>query len=312
MVIPCNDLCEAEQREAELPPLDTTKDNYDKGSGSSSRCPRAGAIILETWKGLRTQVGTSCNTWRCISCRNRNMARFKATVVSGCLTLGRCSFITITYKTDSPRLQDAGCVARDWAAFWRRLKKSDPSLKLQWLRIMEVTKKGTPHFHVLVGTVPPNLAIRCWGRYGFSAQRYKARMPTCSCLSHKMGRAWSGVTKGESWIVFGVPVYSGAGAASYLAKYISKDLGGTRYGALGMGRRFSKSNGWPSEKRRRLKPGRDGWKRSLWTNGSPPSDLELKWDQLPKTGTQRQIVEESRQMAKRYLKIGGLDGNTLN
>ncbi len=252
MVIPGQVMLEAEQREASLP-LDTYKDNWDKGRGSSAACPRAGAVMLETAGGATRQVTTNCNTWSCVACRDRNLRRFKAVVSCGCLTLGRCSFITITYKAGSKRLADAGCVQSDWAALMRRLKKQSPWIrKMAYLRVTELTKKGTPHIHAIFGTMPEEKRINCWGSR-FIIGPYKERMETCECFSHQVGRSWLKVTGGDSYICFAIAVTSAKGAGAYLAKYMGKHMQ-----ERSVGRRFNKSRNWPCEKRRRLLPGPEG------------------------------------------------------
>jgi len=288
----------AEQREA-ASALDIYKDNWNKGRGSSSECPRAGAVILETVSGAIRQVTTNCNTWRCVSCRDRNLKRFKAVVSLGCSTLGRCSFITITYKAGSKRLADVNCVQKDWIALMRRLKAQSPWIqKMAYLRVTELTKKGTPHIHAIFGTIPRERRINCWARNEFAIKRYVARMKTCECFSHEVGRSWSAVTSGESYICFGITVTSARGAGAYLGKYMAKGM------FAGEGRRFNKSRDWPSEKRRRLLPGTEGFKRALWTPGGAPKDLEGQWDDIPRSGTERQIRESKRTAVERLLRIG--------
>ncbi len=297
-MIPCNDACEADQREAELLSLDTIKDKYNKGRGSSSDCPRAGAMMLQTYDGLKRQVTTACNTWSCVGCRDRNKMRFRNIVASGCSTLGRCSFITITYKAGSKRLERAGCVQRDWQALTRRLKKQSPWVsQLEYLKVTEKTKKGTPHHHLIMGTIPLEKKINCWRRNDFQVGVFRERMGVCGCLSHEIARSWASVTGGESFIVFGVAVTSARGAGSYLGKYMAKVM------PEGNGRRFSKSNGWPSEKRRRLIPGK-GWVRVQWSPGPSPEDLERSWDDIPRSGTKRQKEESRRNAVKRFIKLG--------
>ncbi len=285
--------------------LDTTKDKYDKGRGSSALCPRVGGMILESWRGQVTGVTTNCNTWSCVACRERNLRRFKAIVKSGCSTLGRCSLMTITYKAGSRRLRDADCVSKDWQALTRVLKRESPWIRsMQYLKVKEMTKKGTPHLHIIFGTVPQDKMINCWRRGDFRVGPYRRRIPTCPCFSHAMARAWSAVTDGESYICFAVPVTGAAGAASYLAKYMAK----TMFRDV-QGRRYSKSLGWPSEKRRRLLPGPKGWRRHLWTAGGMPQDLDSKWDEIPKSGTERQKQESHRETLKRFIKLGEQHGN---
>jgi len=279
--------------------LDTYKDNWDKGRGSSGDCPRAGAVILETAGGAIREVSTNCNTWRCVGCRNRNLTRFKAVVSSGCSTLGRCSFITITYKAGSRRLEDAGCVQADWQALMRRLKRRSPWIKkMAYLRVTELTKKRTPHIHAIFGTIPQKKRINCWGAGEFRIKRYREIFETCDCFSHEVGRSWSAVNGGESYICFGIAVTSATGAGAYLGKYMAKGMFDR------VGRRFNKSRDWPSEKRRRLLPGPNGFRRAVWTAGRAPEDISLKWDAIPRSGTDAQRRNGKKAAAKRLLRVG--------
>lgn len=61
----------------------------------------------------------------------------------------------------------------------------------------------------------------------------------------------------------------------------------------------------PSEKRRRLLPGPDGFARLHWSPGPGPEDLKDLWDDIPRSGTDKQKVDSQREAAKRLLKIGG-------
>ncbi len=240
--------------------LDTLKDKYNKGTGASAVCPRRGHVLLQSKKGV-TMVNTNCNSWRCVSCRDRNLRRFKTMVRTGILAAGKSAFITVTYKAGSARLEDAGCVQRDWMALQRIIRQEDLDLgQSPWIRVMELTKKGTPHLHVVLGSIKPERRIRCFGS-DFHVQRYLDRFESCECIAHLYGRAWRRVTKGTSFIVHAVPIGSAQGAASYLAKYMQKTFDGERSEELGMKRRWSKSNNWPSEPRARL----EETKRGQWT-----------------------------------------------
>jgi len=70
------------------------------------------------------------------------------------------------------------------------------------------------------------------------------------------------------------------------------------------GRRFNTSRNWPSEKRRRLLSGEDKFKRAIWTPGGAPEDIALKWDEIPRSGTDRQKREGIKTAARRLMKIG--------
>ncbi len=140
------------------------------------------------------------------------------------------------------------------------------------LRVMELTKKGTPHFHLCLGNVPEDVPLRCYGN-AFDVRSYKASYETCGCLSHVLGRVWSRVQGGESYIVHVVPVSGAKAAGSYMAKYMMKDFDGERMKRLGMTRRFSRSRNWPSEPRARFEVtlGK-GWHRTWFAPGEVDID----------------------------------------
>ena len=123
-----------------------------RGMGTSGACPSQGSMRLVSWDGEFARVRTNCKTWRCVSCRGRMLNLFRMRVESGCLILGRCAFITLTYQADSERLRDARCVEKDWKALWRRLTVQGLQ-NLKWLRVMEVTRKGIPHYHLVAGPI---------------------------------------------------------------------------------------------------------------------------------------------------------------
>ncbi len=236
------------------------------------------------------------------------MNRFKAIVRAGISTQIRCAFITITYKAGAERLNHAGCVARDWKAFLRLLQQKHPELRsLPMLRVMELTKQGTPHFHLCIGSVPSDTPLRCYGN-SFEVGPFLRRWNTCPCLSHKLARVWSAVQNGESWIVHCVPVRGAGGAAVYLAKYMAKEFDGERMEVLGMKRRFSKSRNWPSEPRARLEGSHGkGWRRSWFKEGWV--DVEsLKPGLSEEAGkmrrTERQQEEVTKQALRRVIAAG--------
>ncbi len=120
----------------------------------------------------------------------------------------------------------------------------------------------------------------------------------CPCFSHEVARAWSAVTRGESYICFGIAVTSASGAGAYLGKYMGKDM------FTAKGRRFQKSRGWPSDQRARFKSGPGGFKRVEWTAGGAPDDIALKWDRLERTGGAKRVEERKTAALKRLLRLG--------
>ncbi len=248
-----------------------------EGMGMSSDCPRKGSILLQSWDRRVIIINTTCNTWRCVGCRDRLKSAFKAKVNTGVSRTGRCAFITITYKAGGQRLLAAECVKKDWQAFTRRLRLHAKWVsEMEWLRVMELTKAGTPHHHLVMGPVPQEKRVRCWKRYeSLDATHYLRNLDSCACLSHTMAREWYAVT-GDSWLIHGMPVYSAKGAGSYMAKYMGKEFDGDRAAELGMQRRWSTSRGWPGTSRMRLQQsGRpEGWARHSFRYGQVEADIE--------------------------------------
>ena len=300
----------ADERSEEAPPLDTTKDKwYNPGAASSSHCPRQGSILLERRRGGGvTVVQTTCNSWRCLGCRNRNERRFRAIVEIGCSTLKRSCFITITYKAGARRLADAQCVPKDWRALWRVLHKQTLWTRdLKWLRVMETTKKGTPHFHLIAGPIPEAKPINCWGS-SLEIKRYRERLDTCECVAYTFARAWRRVQRGESYLVHAMVINSEKGAGKYLAKYMEKTLADELI-ERGMARRWSTSRDWPAERRVRLAGSvdGDGWTRREWTEGPVKEYSELQKHLSKNAGERRmsekQAREEHRRVMKEYMRM---------
>ena len=302
----------ADERSEEASALDTTKDKWYKapGAASSSRCPREGSMLLERRKGGGvTIVRTNCNSWRCLGCRNRNDRRFRAIVEIGCSTLGRSCFITITYKAGSERLKDAECVAKDWRALWRRLSKVAPwTADLEWLRVMEKTKRQTPHFHLIAGPINVERQINCWGS-SLEIRRYRERLPFCECVAHTFARAWSSVQRGESYIVHAIEVNSSKGAGKYLSKYMIKTASEGPESRVSK-RRWSTSRGWPVERRVRLEGSleENGWRRRQWADGYVKdfSELEkhLSANASERRMTEKQAREAQKRAVKAFIKLG--------
>jgi hypothetical protein len=131
---------------------------------------------------------------------------------------------------------------------------------MPWLRVVELTKKGQAHLHILFGNVEHR--VRCWTKDEYKLMgkrawgtwfRSKERWETCDCLTHRMSRHWYALT-GDSWVVFGEPVTGAETAGKYLSKYMAKDMPHSRdYGQmmdiLGFSRRWSCSQDWPRDEK---------------------------------------------------------------
>lgn len=237
-----------------------------RGSAISSKCPRGGSIWLVSSEGS-VKMPTTCKTWRCKGCRDRLKSVFSARVEAGVYSLGRCAFMTLTYKMTSDSQRDALSVRKDWQEFWRRYKaKKYP--KVQWLRVVEITKKGQPHLHVVMGPIEGR--INCYGDKRIDARLFTEAMGNCDCLSHRMSELWLGVT-GDSWHVHTMLVRGAGRAGAYLFKYMAKTL--TTWAdleALGFKRRYSNSKSWPGRGRVRLQGSLEKrWYKRIFSNGQP-------------------------------------------
>lgn len=275
-----------------------------QGMGSSAACPKQGSMRLVSWDGESATVRTNCKTWRCTSCCVRMMNLFKMRIESGCLTLGRCALITLTYQADSPRLADVRCVEKDWKALWRRLKGRRES-RLKWMRVMEVTRRMIPHYHLVAGPVEGR--VRCY-RDRLLVGPYLKHFSSCDCLSHRLAREWQEVT-GDSYIVHAMEVTGARGAAAYLGKYLLKTFGAEgRLAALGMKRRWSSSRGWPGSGRLRMKVTDEKlWRRKLsyWTPGFLADDqiedgLERSGNEVVMALTKRNV---ERTQVKKIMEV---------
>ncbi len=242
------------------------------GIATSSACRRPGSIWLLSNSGEFGWMPTTCKTWRCKGCRDRMISLFKARVSTGCSTLGACAFITLTYKADARDPQDATFVRRDWKALCRRFPRLKSQLK--WLRVMEVTRKGTPHHHLVSGPILSDERVRCWSG-NVPIRQYERRFETCECLAHSIARHWYAVT-GDSYVVHATPVLGPRGAAAYMAKYLAKTFGNEgRLKSLGMARRWSSSRGWPGAGRQRLAPTvHEGWYERVFSYYRIPDGRE--------------------------------------
>ncbi len=281
------------------------------GRASSSFCVNGGSIKLITLSGRSTLMKTNCKTWSCLGCRNRMIALFKARVVAGVSALGRCAFITITYKAGVESERDAEYVRKDWVALFRRMRaQKNRASRWKWIRVIELTKKGTPHHHLIVGPIGVDDVISCMSR-SFDVKRYRRRFGNCSCLVHELAVHWKAVT-GDSYIVHGREVVGVEGAATYMAKYLTKTfMRDDRQKQTGMERRWSTSRGWPGEPRMRLRHTVEGsWSERLFRPGKVderflggPADLEERvGDDIVKKLFEKGKVKKSAKELERMLR----------
>lgn len=171
----------------------------------------------------------------------------------GCLTQEHCYFITLTIRASEGEIRSAVSVRRVWEQLLRRLKDRNPTLN--WIKVIEITKKGTPHLHLVVSGIG-NRKDRCDDYPKYSAAYIKK---SCGedCLLHEWGKIW--YEKTGAFVIDVRKVHSSEGMAFYLAKYLSKQLPSRAVlQDLGFTRRWSRSRNWPSPKPVQLRGSRDG------------------------------------------------------
>ena len=187
-------------------------------------CPRRGYLWFTNSSYEKLPVQATCKTWKCPACRKALVKKFAERLEYGCLTLGSSWLITLTLKLgDSSKIKDAVFVRKALERFWVRLKIRPNWKQVVWLKVIELTKKGQPHLHIVVGNIT-----------GTHRQ-----------LQLEAREAWLFVT-GDSYIVDVRPVSKAKEIGHYLGKYLAKGYAHReKLEALGFNRRWSASRGWP-------------------------------------------------------------------
>lgn len=234
-----------------------------KGNASKSECPRAGFIQMECL-GNRVTVPTNCKTWSCLACRDRVKTYVKMRMEHGILILGGGWLTTVTYRQGYGAQRNAASARKDWQELVRLLKIRNPNLA--WFQIPELTKKKQIHFHSMIGGLTGN-RIDCCQRSGKNCRHKRDKawaMAHCGkdCLEHEIAKTWYKIT-GDSWVVDARAIRGSVGAASYLSKYLAKQMQDRRMlTSMGFHRRWSCSRNWPSPQRLRFAvTAANGWER---------------------------------------------------
>lgn len=218
------------------------------------QCPRRGYVELQDTLGETIYAGTSCNTWRCEICRWRKKQEVEDRVKYGCLTDGPYYVITITLKEGRQHWRDAKSVLEALSRLLRIVRKENYP-KMRWIKVIELTKKKTPHWHLIVGGIgtPKDSCLR--PERGIRSERFK-NLPfskrwlrkTCLCVSHTWSKHWDNLNNSVSYIVDAELVYQPTTIGSYLGKYLVKSfLSFNELEAMGFERRWGCSRNWPRE-----------------------------------------------------------------
>lgn len=212
---------------------------------TAPKCPRRGFVLL----GTSTKdyvVPTTCKTWGCGVCYNKVRQLTALKMMYGCLSTGGPShFITVTYrKRDRDTTRNAKGVAKEWAAWWRLLKKQVAWKNAAWIKVPELTKRGQIHLHGIIVNAVGKASCRT---SEFGRKAWMLRNCSQNCLEHDMAKAWYEVTNRKSFVTDCQEIRSVAGTCAYVQKYMAKDFAGDRktLKSLGFKKRWSSSSNWP-------------------------------------------------------------------
>ena len=211
-------------------------------------CPRAKTLKL-TVKHTQHELymPTTCKTWRCSYCRKIREIQLKNLIVYGYTRLKPCEFITVTVKRERDgTCLDADSVKKAWTQWLRTVKKSRG--KMPWLKVVELTKNGVPHFHLITGSwTRKNQKTRCrpleWDAY--KKGWYYSCKAAEECLHCEVGRLWYEAT-GNSFVVDARPVVDEGVGAYFVKEYLLKSYSQMEARIeAGYPRLWSASRDWP-------------------------------------------------------------------
>lgn len=230
--------------------VDTVPVPFVKGR-KGEECPRSGYAILTKKEGKRLLIKTRCKTQRCVVCGPAVRAAIALKAEVGSWIHGASYFITLTLRTGTDSIRDAGYVQRVFRAFQSKLLR-DHQIKMKYMKVVELTKKGQPHLHLVAAGMPSGRVTRCRGhkneRAWVEGGCFQAGP---DCLLHIVSKAWLAVT-GDSWVCDVSPTRSGPAAGRYISKYVGKwDQG--KMLKLGFKRKWSATQGFTPDLHLRLR-----------------------------------------------------------
>ncbi len=212
-----------------------------------NECPKSGYVFL--WaENERIVIPTTCKGWRCIPCQPKKIFVMRKLAELGCYrlqgNLGSSSFITITYAMKGlSSIRNADIVQKDWRLLSKVFLRPKGMIMF---RVMELTKKGQVHLHLIASW--PSIGkeiLTCRIRGIRSSFKRDWLQLDCQCVEHELSRVWYRIT-GDSWITDVREISTAAKAGSYVASYIKKGMvAWSKLEALGFKRRYSRSCDWP-------------------------------------------------------------------
>lgn len=125
-----------------------------------TECPTG---TLYAWSPSGTTiVPARCKKWSCPDCGPRKARKLAARIMK---TPCR-RFITLTVRPD-PALSPAqllDVLSASWRICWKRIKRAQGPRATGYVRIVELTKAGTPHLHIVADSayIPQRQLSRWW------------------------------------------------------------------------------------------------------------------------------------------------------
>ncbi len=287
------------------------KEEYNKGAGTTSQCPRRGMVYLSPNSKEILGVPTNCKSWRCVSCRNRKLGMVASLMQYGLSVLDQTFLISLTYVAHSDafgqlvKCVDAKSASLDWRALVRILHRNPKYKNMATFRIVELTKRNQVHHHLLMGGLPTTISkseINC----GRIEDRLTSVYPRCYCLQCEWSNIWFTITH-DSWVVDVEETWDNEGVAWYLCKYLQKGMYGperTKLEALGFMRRYFRSNNWAADiQMRRRGSVEKRWQRVTWI-ASDPNKFIINWSKdhplMEQMGTDLAKQLQAKGQHKRY------------
>ena len=199
-----------------------------------SACRNPAWIEVRCHHGNKTHVVVRCR--RCEGCWHAWRSKVRHIISKGCFA-EKVYFLTLTIKEYPDKMKEDrfDLIQRRWHDLLRSAGRI--RFTFEYLRVVELQKRGTPHFHIAVKDV----------------RRNKGRLPSTKVISRTFRRlakaSGFGYIEGKTFS-FEAARLGGKGVASYLSKYIGKadgykELVRTDGRAI---RRYARSRKWSNHK----------------------------------------------------------------
>lgn len=201
-------------------------------SSDLQACQSPGYITLRCVHGNEVTRSVRCRV--CDGCKHAWRSKVRALILKGC-EAQKSYMLTLTIPEFPAKLDQIGGVYDVAQNRWHNLLRiaSKDKLLFQYLRVVELQKRGTPHFHCALNRVTLN-----GEPVSSTAQIYEyfVRLAKMVGFGHRPGKT----------ISLEAARLDGAGVASYMSKYLEKsegynDLRRPNGRAI---RRYCRSRGW--------------------------------------------------------------------